>query len=154
MAIKAQFKKRTSTDYIVVHCAATKPSMDIGVREIRQWHKQKDWLDIGYHFVIRRDGTIEEGRNVDQVGAGVKNHNYDSVHICLVGGLTEDGKAGKVFQDTFTDAQEVALFGLIAELEGKYPNAQTQGHRDFVGVSKDCPCFDVKSWLTKITEGK
>ena len=147
---KAQFKLRKRTTAIVIHCSATKVSKDIGAREIRQWHKlDNGWLDIGYHYVIKRDGTIESGRPDDVLGAGVANHNDETLHICLVGGLTEDGKSGKVFQDTFTDAQEISLFHLIAAMEEKYPDTEGNvlGHRDFHNVAKDCPCFDVKTWL-------
>ncbi|MGL5965359.1 MAG: N-acetylmuramoyl-L-alanine amidase, partial [Fusobacteriaceae bacterium] len=88
----ANFKKRGSTDHIVIHCSATKPTMDIGVRDIRMWHKQQGWLDVGYHFIIKRDGTIEEGRPVDVVGSHVKNHNSNSVGVCLVGGVDDKMK--------------------------------------------------------------
>ena len=63
---------------IVVHCSATPPSSDIVVNEIREWHvKEKNWSDVGYHFVVKRDGTIEDGRPVKRPGAHVKNHNFD-----------------------------------------------------------------------------
>ena len=51
---------RTKTDMIVIHCASTPASMDIGVKEIKKWHVEDNkWDDIGYHYVIRRDGTLE-----------------------------------------------------------------------------------------------
>lgn len=141
--MEVKFKTRKTTDYIVVHCAATRPSMDIGAREIRQWHKRDNgWLDIGYHFVIRRDGTIEEGRKVDQVGAHVKDYNSISVGICLVGGVDDELKP----QYNFTKEQEVSLKAKLQELKNKYPVAAIKGHRDF-DSGKACPSFDVAKWL-------
>ncbi|MDU3350765.1 MAG: N-acetylmuramoyl-L-alanine amidase, partial [Clostridium sp.] len=76
---KVQFKQRNTTDAIFVHCSATKPSMNIGVREISQWHREQGWLAIGYHFVIRRDGTLEAGREQSAVGSHAKDYNSTSV---------------------------------------------------------------------------
>lgn len=138
----AQFKKRTETNTIFVHCSATKPSQDIGARQIRIWHKHgKGWLDIGYHLVIKRDGTVEEGRPLDVVGAHAFGHNGDSVAVCLVGGIDEKGEA----DSNFTSEQYESLKTVIKSLKGKYENATIKGHRD---VSyKDCPSFDVHGFI-------
>lgn len=147
MARAVQFKKRTSTNLIVVHCAATKPTMDIGRKEIQMWHVQQGWLAIGYHFVIRRDGTIEEGRPHDVVGSHVKARNSDSVGICLVGGIDSSGKP----DDNFTDHQKAALQTLLwrmtsgKDFEGAYQDLPVVGHRD-LDPGKACPSFDVKAW--------
>lgn len=138
----ANFKKRGFTDHIVIHCSATKPTMDIGVRDIRMWHKQQGWLDVGYHFVIKRDGTIEEGRPVDVVGSHVKNHNSNSVGVCLVGGVDEKMKP----EANFTDAQWAALETVVRELKAKYPNASVKGHNEF-DAGKACPSFNVQHWF-------
>ncbi|QXV74636.1 lysozyme protein [Rhizobium phage RHEph21] len=134
---------RKSTDYLVVHCAATPPSWNGGAKEIRQWHREKGWIDIGYHFVIRRDGTVETGRPENTVGAHVENHNSNSIGICLVGGVDDKLKA----QNNFTPAQFAALALKLRELKKKYPNVTVQGHRDFPGVKKDCPSFDTRKWI-------
>lgn len=139
------FKTRPRTDHIVVHTAATRPSMDIGAAEIRRWHLQRGWLDIGYHYVIRRDGTVEEGRPRDAIGAHVSGHNTDSIGICLVGGVSE--KDVKVPENNYTKAQMEALHGLLETLKTVFPKADIRGHRDFPGVAKACPCFDVRAWL-------
>lgn len=145
---------RRQTNYIVVHCSATKGSMDIGSDEIDQWHKNRGWRGIGYHCVIRRGGRVEFGRHFDESGAHVKGHNFQSVGVCLVGGLSEDGQA----EDNFTDAQFSSLFDVLQTLKKAYPDAEVLGHRDLSpdvdgdGVVeqhewiKDCPCFDVRSW--------
>ena len=138
---KVQFKERKETKHVIVHCAATKPSMDVGVREIRQWHKERGFLDIGYHFVIRRNGTIEDGRDVNQVGAHTVGQNETSVGVCLVGGV--DVKLQP--QANFTPQQMATLRKLLGDLKVLFPQALVKGHRDF--AAKACPSFDVKRWL-------
>lgn len=138
---KVQFKQRTETTLLIVHCAATPPSMNIGLREIRQWHKEKGWLDVGYHFIIRRDGTIEDGRDVGAIGAHCEGKNYTSVGVCLVGGVDAGGKP----QANFTPQQMQALKDVLAGLKVEYPEATVHGHREF--AAKACPSFDVQRWL-------
>lgn len=140
----ANFKKRLSTDHIVIHCSATFPSSDIGVREIRQWHLGRGWLDVGYHFIIKRDGTIEEGRPVDVVGSGVKNHNHNTLHICLVGGAPKGDPYG--FEANFTEAQNKSLKELVAKCQTYYSRADVIGHHD-LDSGKACPSFNVSHWL-------
>lgn len=137
------YTRRRATDYIVVHCAATRPSQDISARDIARWHRAKGWSGIGYHFVIKRDGTLEHCRPVDVMGAHVQGHNAKSIGICLVGGLSEDGKTP---EDNFTPAQKDTLRTLVTDLAVHYHGAVIQGHRDFPGVSKACPSFDVRKW--------
>jgi N-acetylmuramoyl-L-alanine amidase len=92
--------------------------------------------------VIRRDGLVEEGRPVAQAGAHVAGHNAHSIGICLVGGLDTDGSP----QNNFTPKQFDALYALLLTLHHKFPGAEVLGHRDFPGVAKACPCFDVRDW--------
>jgi N-acetylmuramoyl-L-alanine amidase len=140
---RVQFSNRKSTKHIVVHCAATKPSMNIGAKEIGQWHQQKGWLAIGYHYVIRRDGQLEIGRPREALGSHVRGHNDSSLGICLVGGIDDQGKP----EDNFTAAQKVTLNGLLKELKSvHYPDAQIIGHRD-LDPGKACPSFDVAKYL-------
>lgn len=140
------FTKRKRTDYIAVHCAATPPSFNGGAKEIRKWHRDKGWIDIGYHAVIRRDGTIEWGRPLDTVGAHVENFNAVSVGVCLVGGVNAKGQP----EDNFTLAQYAALALLLREWKKLYPAAKIQGHRDFPNVKKACPSFDVRKWINEM----
>lgn len=139
--MSVQFKNRSSTKTLIVHCAATKPSMNWGVREIRQSHKERGFLDIGYHFVIKRDGTLENGRDVMQVGAHTVGQNETSVGICLVGGVDDKMQP----QANFTPQQMDTLRKLLDELKVKFPGVAVKGHRDF--AAKACPSFDVKRWL-------
>lgn len=142
---KVQFKKRGFTDHIIIHCSATKPSMDIGVRDIAMWHKQQGWLACGYHFIIKRDGTVEEGRPVDVVGSHVRNHNSNSVGVCLVGGVDEKMKPDA----NYTPEQWAALEQKVQELRKLYPTASVKGHNEF-DAGKACPSFNVQSWLKSI----
>lgn len=132
-------------DLIVIHCAATPPDMDIGVREIDRWHKGRGWSGCGYHHVIRRDGTVERGRPEAQVGAHAQGHNAHSIGVCLVGGVRrQNGKL--IAEDNFTPDQWVALRNLVQQLRAKYPGAKIVGHRD-LDQRKECPSFDVRTWL-------
>jgi N-acetyl-anhydromuramyl-L-alanine amidase AmpD len=129
--------------YLAVHCSATQAKSDIGAKEIDRMHRQRGFLKIGYHFVIRRDGTIEKGRAFpDEIGAHVEGFNAVSCGICMIGGINANGKS----EDNFTDHQYHSLALLLIDLHEKFPKAVIQGHRDFPNVNKDCPCFDVKKW--------
>lgn len=130
-------------DKIIVHCSATRPSQDIGAAEIDTWHRQQGWSEIGYHFVIRRNGQIENGRAVEKIGAHCKGHNAESIGICLVGGIDKDGKP----ENNFTDAQFTSLRSLAAKLQVQFPCIQSiHGHNEF--AKKACPCFDVKKFFS------
>ena len=133
---------------IIVHCSATKPSMDVCAGDIRQWHKGKGWDDIGYHYVIKRDGTLEKGRDMRKAGAHAKGHNFRSAGICLIGGIDEDKNA----DDNFTLKQYNTLIQLISFLKMTFPIDDVLGHRDLPDVNKECPCFDVRAWLKFETE--
>lgn len=132
-------------DKIIIHCSATKPSMDIGAKEINQWHKQRGWDSIGYHYVIRRNGQIEKGRDESIAGAHCRGYNQSSIGVCYVGGVAEDGKTP---EDTRTEEQKRALVQLVRTLKRKYPVATIHGHNEF--AKKACPSFDVQKWLTEV----
>lgn len=101
------------------------------------------WSDIGYHYVILTDGTIEDGRPIQRSGAHVKGHNLHSVGICLVGGI--DARGNSVAN--FTKEQLRSLRTLITFIKTAHPIEHIYGHRDFPNVKKDCPCFEVSVWL-------
>lgn len=127
-------------DYIVVHCSATQPSFDIGVREIDAWHRSQGWAGCGYHYVVRLNGEVELGRPENVPGAHVSGHNYHSIGVCYVGGLDANG----VPSDTRSVLQREGLRRLLRELLEKYPKAVICGHRD-LNPHKACPCFDARS---------
>ncbi len=128
-------------DKIIIHCTATKPQMDVGVAEVRKWHKNFGWRDIGYHFLIRRNGSIEKGRPLGVVGSHCRGYNKTSIGICYVGGIDEKGKA----QDNRTKEQRIALRELLYELGKTFPFASIHGHNEF--SPKACPSFNVQEWL-------
>lgn len=129
--------KRRTTKYIVVHCSDTFDYMDIGLEEIRQWHvKDNGWSDIGYHYIIRRNGEIEFGRPESQIGAHSKARNRDSIAICLIGGKPEFN---------FTDIQMERLRELVEEIQLDFNNSLiVSGHNEF--DNKRCPTFRVHEW--------
>lgn len=123
---------------IIVHCTATPEGRDVSVDTIRRWHVSGNgWSDIGYHYVIALDGTVNTGRPLERPGAHCAGHNARSIGVCYVGGLAADGHTPR---DTRTPSQRRALLGLLRELKKKYPGAAIRGHRDY--SSKACPCFD------------
>ena len=112
------------------------------VERIDEIHrKEKHWSGIGYHKVIYLDGTIHDGRPLEQVGAHCLNHNAHSIGVCYVGGCEKDGKTAK---DTRTPEQKVALANILEKLHKMFPNATLHGHREF--SNKKCPSFDVHEY--------
>lgn len=135
-------KLRRSTEYIIIHCSATKPNQDIDVNDIRLWHtRDNGWSDIGYHSVITRGGEIQQGRDYHQVGAHCKGINNISVGVCLVGGIDEYGEA----KNNFTEKQWKSLKRELQWLKTLFPDAMIAGHNQF--SAKQCPSFDVELWL-------
>lgn len=130
-------------DTIIVHCSATSPGLNYGAEQIRRWHVEDNgWSDIGYHYVIKRDGTLEEGRPLMRAGAHTKGHNENSIGICLVGGVRVSGKP----EFNFTYRQMHKLLVLITDLKSQYDIKRVAGHRDF-DDGKACPCFNVGEWF-------
>lgn len=128
--------------HIVIHCSATEEGKAFRAADIKRWHvRDNGWQDIGYHYVICLDGTLDKGRSIKKAGAHVKGHNKNSIGICLIGGL-RNGKPAS----TYTQKQFTTLNYLVHKLINRFPQAEVLGHKDFPGVSKACPCFDVASW--------
>lgn len=124
-------------DEIIIHCTETPAGRRVTVADIDQWHKDKGWVGIGYHYVVYLDGSVHMGREEEVVGAHCAGHNAHSIGVCYVGGLSKDGKT---LMDTRTTAQKEAMLVLLRVLKRSYPNAEIHGHRDF--SKKACPCFD------------
>ncbi len=137
---------RKNTHYIVIHCSATRADQVCTAADIRRWHvDERGWSDIGYHWIVERDGKVVPGRKSDSWGAHVRGHNHDSVGICLVGGIDSKGQP----ENNFTQQQMLALEMLVESLQFRYPVALVKGHCDF-DSRKHCPCFDVAEWLEDI----
>ncbi len=130
---------------IIIHCTATPECRDVSISDVRRWHvEERGWRDVGYHFLIRLDGTIEEGRPIEQTGAHTRGHNWDSIGIAYVGGLDTNMKP----LDTRTEEQKEALVDLLCQLKDAY-NGKIYGHRDF--SNKECPSFDAKTEYENIS---
>lgn len=135
---------------ISIHCAATPRSWMADrpiaekVTEIRRWHvDERGWQDIGYHFLIDRDGSVAAGRPLEKIPAAVRGHNTGMIAICLVGG--QSSEADEKFEDNFTAAQNTALRAMIADMRAKFPSIEkVTGHNRY--AAKACPGFRVDEW--------
>ena len=131
---------------IVVHCTATPEGRAVSVAEIRRWHKERGWSDIGYHFVVHLDGKVDIGRPVSQVGAHVAGRNANTIGVTYIGGVDKAGKP----KDTRTTLQKAALLQLLKRLIGQYPDIKLiSGHRDY--ANKACPSFDARKEYAALT---
>ncbi len=125
---------------IIIHCTATPEGREHDVADIRRWHLKRGFNDIGYHYLIHIDGTIEEGRPISKQGAHCSGQNRGSIGICYVGGMSKDMKKAK---DTRTQAQKDSLIKLMHELIYKYNKDMTiHGHNEY--ANKACPSFNVQ----------
>ena len=137
-------------DHIIIHCTATPPDWwgkaktSAKVAEVRRWHKgQRRWSDIGYHYLIDRDGTVAIGRPLERTGAHTRGHNTGSIGIALFGG--HGSAETDAFAENFTAAQDQALIQLVSELRVRYPAIKrVSGHNEF--AAKACPGFHVPKW--------
>ena len=121
---------------IIIHCSAVGPERTSSAADIEEWHKDRGFKCIGYHYVIRRDGTIETGRPEWMTGAHCVNHNRHSIGVCYEGGYDIRGQPA----DTRTEAQKKAMRQLLEELHQRYPRACIVGHND-LNPTKPCPCI-------------
>ena len=133
-------------DKIIIHCSATPVGKDFSAETIRDWHvKGNKWDDIGYHYVVRLDGSLEYGRPIEIPGAHCRGHNKSSIGICYIGGVDNNLKP----LDTRTDKQKESLEELLCYLKTLYGSSKIYGHMDF--SNKECPSFDAKNeyeWIS------
>lgn len=131
--------KRTATKRIILHCSATIEGKDYTVEDIHRWHLANKWIGCGYNIIIYRDGSIHEGRGLDNAGAHTSGYNSTSLGICYIGGVDANKKA----KDTRTDAQKTALFEVVAEMLKKYNLSIDDVYGHYAFAAKACPSFDV-----------
>ena len=129
-----------------IHCSATPDDRPTSAVEIDQWHKGKGWRGIGYHFVIRRDGSVEPGRDPKLTGAHTLGHNLNSLGICMEGGIADFGETDAFYPDV----QWEALAELVTVLQEHHdiPDDAVRGHNEV--SSKSCPSFAVDDWLESL----
>ena len=144
-------KSKRTINEIIIHCTATPEGRDYSVSDIRSWHLKRGFSDIGYHYVIHRDGKIDTGRDVDLSGAHCTGHNAHSIGVVYVGGV--ENRPGVPYaqlkpKDTRTEQQKASLLALLMDLRKLYPKARIIGHRD-VSI-KACPSFDAKTEYRRV----
>lgn len=128
-------------DKIIIHCSATPENRDVKTETIRKWHLDRGWSDIGYHYIIELDGSLNVGRPIERTGAHTKGHNTGSIGVCYIGGVDQDMKA----KDTRTKEQKESLHQLLFDLTDNYSKATIHGHNEF--SNKACPSFNVQTEL-------
>ena len=133
---------------IIIHCSAVGPGQQSSASDINRWHRARGWKGIGYHYVVRRDGTVEEGRPLEQVGSHCQYHNRHSIGICYEGGLNAEGRP----EDTRTKAQKAAMRKLLERLHVQFPKALIVGHNVF-NPMKTCPCFNAQEEYQELQPG-
>ena len=137
----------------VVHCSATREDCTLSPEALDVMHRRRGFNGTGYHYYIRKDGTLYLTRSLERIGAHAKGFNAHSIGICYIGGLDANGKPA----DTRTPAQRASLREQVAKLCKEYPIVEVLGHRDTspdldgsgevepAEYIKACPCFDVRS---------
>jgi hypothetical protein len=143
---------KKTVDTIFIHCAATRANwmhnrtLDDKVAEIKKWHvEDRKWKDIGYHWIIDRDGAVAKGRAETTPGSHVAGHNTGSIGICLIGG--HGSNENDPFEKNYTVEQDHALRGLIDDIKARTPIKHIRGHNEV--AAKACPGFNVARWLAR-----
>ena len=138
-----------SVSYIIIHCSATRETQDYTPEQLKRDHLARGFLDVGYHFYIRKDGTVTQHRQLDEVGAHCRPFNRCSIGVCYEGGLDATGKP----KDTRTLKQRGAIVKLLIELKQKFPKAVIRGHNEMPGaVPKACPSFKPSKEFAYLTK--
>jgi N-acetylmuramoyl-L-alanine amidase len=138
-------------DTLVWHYTATYEDQNIGAREIDAMHKARGWSGIGYHMVVRLDGTVENGRPLTRTGSHVGGQNTGKLGCVYIGGLKR-ATGPNIGFDTRTDAQKRAMTALTLDMLTRYPTIQrVVGHMDLAATQ--CPGFDVRAWWGTVKSG-
>lgn len=136
---------------IILHCAATPEGKSFTAKDIDRMHKQRGFKKIGYHYVIDLDGTIEKGREENEVGAHCINYNSKSIGICYIGGVAKNGKTPK---DTRTEAQKLSMYKLVDTLMKKYNLDLSRVHGHYEYANKACPSFKIDTFRKEFNDWK
>jgi N-acetyl-anhydromuramyl-L-alanine amidase AmpD len=131
--------------HLTIHCAATPEGRVVKAAEVEAWDRAR-FNQPSYHWIVELDGTAHRSLQDGVRGAHVGKHNSGNIGVCYVGGCDIHMRP----KDTRTQAQIAALKKLVRDYRAKYPGIIILGHRDWPGVSKACPSFDVKEWLESI----
>ena len=128
-------KPNREIDRVFLHCSASGNKNHDDVSVIRKWHKQRGWSDVGYHFFIKFDGTLQIGRDIERTPAAQRGHNTGTIAICLHGLKDED----------FTEKQFETLRELCGDIFLELPDVTFHGHCEV--AAKACPVFDYQAVL-------
>lgn len=112
--------------FILHHAEASKCSIE----DIHQWHKENGWAGCGYHFLVRKDGSVYKGRPTNAIGSHCLGKNSVSIGICA---------EGNYMTETMPDAQKNAIIELIKYLQGQYGNLPILGHAEAMDFETSCP---------------
>ena len=135
---KGLYMPADSVSYIIIHCTATRETQDYTPEQLKHDHLARGFIDVGYHFYIRKDGTVTQHRRLNEVGAHCRPFNRCSIGVCYEGGLDANGKP----KDTRTLKQRASLIALVLDLHRQFPNAAIRGHCEMPGaIPKLCPNF-------------
>ena len=134
-----------AVESFTVHCTATPEGRANTASEVSRWDIER-FGQVSYHWVIELDGTAVRTLGENIKGAHTRRRNSGNIGVAYVGG-TETLNAGGKPKDTRTPAQNRALATLIRTYQERYPGLVVLGHRDWPGVAKACPSFDVAAWI-------
>lgn len=145
-----EFMRSTeSVRFLIIHCSASYENHPYTMEQLERDHRARGFRKAGYHFYIRRDGTVYRPRRLLEVGAHCRPYNRCSIGICYEGGRRADGLYG----DTRTQEQMEELRDIVKALKAIFPRAVVTGHRDMPGATpKECPCFDVAKWWSDVSK--
>ena len=129
-------KPRRRVDRVFIHCSASDHAHHDDVSVMDRWHKERGWSEVGYHFFIKKDGQLQEGRSLEKTPAAQGGHNRATIAICLHG----------LDKDKFTENQFDTLKDLCRKIDSEYGGQVTfHGHTEV--SAKTCPVFDYKKVL-------
>lgn len=137
----------TPVKFLTIHCAATPEGRDVSPKDIEAWDKAK-FGQKSYHWIVTLDGVMFRSLGDNERGAHVRGRNTGNIGVCYVGGVDKKMQP----KDTRTEAQKRSLLTLVRVYKDRYPGIKILGHRDWPGVAKACPSFDVASWLKEVGE--
>lgn len=126
---------KRSIKRVFIHCSASDNPKHDDISVIRKWHLERGFSDVGYHYFIKFDGTIQAGRPIEVSPAAQEGNNANTIAICLAGLTVE----------AFTQAQFDALRGLCSSIHRALPNVTFHGHCEV--SPKSCPVFDYRKVL-------
>lgn len=135
---------RKDTKYIIIHSSQTPPSKNLDVTDMNKLHRQKGFLNVVHHLLIKRDGSVETGRELEEVGAHTEGYNDISVSVCLIGGTLTDSELEPRLNYTSKQWQE--LKESVMWLRHTYPQSTILGFNE-IEPTQLSPYFDVQSWL-------